>query len=235
VRGCLFTLALGAAVIAGLVVFGLPRATEGLIAAGLTAGGLQAEQTQVTLDTASPLDLLRMHADRVTIRATNPRIGDLRADRLELELLDVHLGDRTAESLSGTFDDATFDGPEGSIAIPTIGFEGDTSRITAVASVDGPAVERLIAARVADATGQPTGDVELTAPNALTIGLGGIPVPGTLSVDDAGALRMRLEGPLALEVELLSPQATPLALRAVRVAGDRLVLEGDLDPATLFG
>jgi hypothetical protein len=46
---------------------------------------------------------------------------------------------------------------------------------------------------------------------------------------------MTLVGPVALEVELLAPRATPLALRAVRVAGDRLVLEGDVDPADLVG
>lgn len=232
-RGCLFTLALGAAVIAGLVVFALPRATEGLIAASLSAG-LRSERTDVTVTTSSPLDLLRMHADRVSVVATAVEIGDLDADRLVLELEEVDLGTRTAERLSGSVDDATLAAPGGIIDIPTIGFEGDTSRIAAVASVDGPAVERLIAERVAEATGRPAGDVELSAPDSITIDLAGVPVPGTLDIDDAGALRMTLQGPISLQVELLAPRATPLELRAVRVAGDRLVLEGDLDPAELL-
>jgi hypothetical protein len=233
VKGCLFTLVLGAAVIAGLVVFALPRATEGLIAASLTAGGLQADQTDVRVTTASPLDLLQMRADRVTIVATGARLGELDAERVQLELHDVDLGARTAARLTGTVDDGTLVTDDGRISIPTIALEGDSTNVVAVASVDGPGVEALIAERVADATGQPAGDVTLTAPDGLVIAIGGLDVPGTLDVNERGALEMTLLGPIAVPVELLAPSATPLDLRAVRVAGDRLVLEGDVDAAYL--
>lgn len=80
--------------------------------------------------------------------------------------------------------------------------------------------------------GEAPTDVSLAAPNDLTIAIRGLPIPGTLVVVD-GALRLTIAGPLGVELELLSPGATPLDLREVRVTDDRLVLEGDFDPAEL--
>ena len=71
--------------------------------------------------------------------------------------------------------------------------------------------------------------------NVLTITVRGFPVTGTLLVDDSGALRLSLSAPVSTDVVILEPKATLMDLRAVRVAGDRLVLEGDVDVTTLIG
>lgn len=152
-RGCLFTLVLGAAVIAGLVAFGLPRLAETLIASSLTTGGLETERTDVVVNSASPVDILRLHADRVTITAVGVRSPRFAASRMELQLEDVDLGRRTARSVSGMIHDAVAPMADGSVAIPTITLDGSLDSLAAVAAIDGASVEALIATRVADATG----------------------------------------------------------------------------------
>jgi hypothetical protein len=234
VKGCLFTLALGAAVLLGGVWFGAPPLAEALVRAALPAG-LQGAATVVTVRADPPTDLLRLHAETVSIRAPDARLGDIASELVELELEDVDLGSRRAARITGEVTGATVEAAGGTLDVPTIRFTGDSDVVRAVASIDASSAEAHIAARVADATGRPAGDVQLSAPNALIIGIDGVPVAGTLDVNEDGSLRMTLVGPLAVEVELLAPGATPMDLRAVRVAGDRLVLEGDVDPAQLLG
>ena len=97
-RGCLFTLVLGAIVIGALVVFALPRALEGVITASLATAGFQARETSVKLEQDDPLSLIRLKADRVSISALDATIGDLDVGTVDLVLEDVDLGSRTAVS-----------------------------------------------------------------------------------------------------------------------------------------
>ena len=85
------------------------------------------------------------------------------------------------------------------------------------------------------ALGEPPTDVRIEAPDIMTITVRGFPVTGTLLVDESGALRLSLSDPISTDLVILEPKATLMDLRAVRVAGDRLVLEGDIDVATLLG
>ena len=70
-RGCLFTLLLGAIVIGLFVVVVLPAIAAGALTAGVEAAGLQSDDTIVTVSSDPPTDLLGLHADQVRIRATD--------------------------------------------------------------------------------------------------------------------------------------------------------------------
>lgn len=234
-RGCLFTLVLGAIVIGALVVFALPRALEGVITASLATAGFQARETGVKLEQDDPLALIRLKADRVSISALDATIGDLDVGTVDLVLEGVDLGSRTAASVTGTLADASTSSIGTPIEIPEIHLAGDTTKLEAVASIDAADVEALATDRVTAALGEPPTDVRIEAPNIMTITIRGFPVTGTLLVDETGALRLSLSDPISTDLVILEPRATLVDLRAVRVAGDRLVLEGDIDVATLLG
>jgi hypothetical protein len=234
-RGCLFTLLLGAVVIGALVVFALPRVLEGMITTSLTTAGLQARETSVRLEQDDPLSLIGLKADRLTIDALDATVGDLDAGTVNLVLEDVDLGSRTAESVTGRLGDVATVSAGDPIKIPEIRLRGDTTKLEAVASIDVADVEAIVTHRVTAALGEPPTDVRIEAPNVMTITVRGFPVTGTLLVDDVGALRLSLSAPISTDLVILEPQATLMDLRAVRVAGDRLVLEGDVDVATLLG
>ena len=95
-RGCLFTLAFGAVVIALIVVVGLPQVAAGMVTTAVTAAGLQADDTTVTVSSDPPTDLVGLHADRVRVRATDATFRDLAIGRLDLVLRDVSILDRSA-------------------------------------------------------------------------------------------------------------------------------------------
>ena len=234
-RGCLFTLVLGAVVIGALLVFALPRVLEGVITASLTTAGFQARETSVRLEQDDPLSLIGLKADRVTIDAVDATIGDLDAGAVHLVLEDVDLGTRAADAVTGTLSDVATVSAGDPIDIPEIRLAGDTTKLEAVASIDASDVEAIVKERVTAALGEPPTDVRIEAPNVMTITVRGFPVTGTLLVDETGALRLSLSDPISTDVVILEPKATLMDLRAVRVAGDRLVLEGDVDVSTLIG
>src|SRR3954471_408183 len=234
-RGCLFTLVLGALVIGALVVFALPRVLEGMITASLTTAGFQARETGVKLEQDDPLSLIGLKADRVSIAAVDASIRDVDAGTVDLVLEDVDLRSRTAGSVKGTLSDVTTESGGDPIDIPEIRLVGDSSSVEAVASIDSTDVEAIARDRVTTALGEPPSDVRIEAPNVMTITVRGFPVTGTLLVDETGALRLSLSDPVSMDLVILEPKATLMDLREVRVAGDRLVLEGDVDVTTLLG
>ena len=234
-RGCLFTLVLGAVVIGALLVFALPRVLEGVITASLTTAGFQARETSVRLEQDDPLSLIGLKADRVTIDAVDATIGDLDAGAVHLVLEDVDLGTRAADAVTGTLSDVATVSAGDPIDIPEIRLAGDTTKLEAVASIDASDVEAIVTERVTAALGEPPTDVRIEAPNVMTITVRGFPVTGTLLIDETGALRLSLSDPISTDLVILEPKATLMDLRAVRVAGDRLVLEGDVDVSTLIG
>ena len=78
-RGCLFTLLLGAVAIAFLVTVGLPVVAAGVITGGLAAAGLASDDTMVRVASDPPTDLLGLHADTVTVMPPTRRSGASRS------------------------------------------------------------------------------------------------------------------------------------------------------------
>src|SRR3712207_6564173 len=131
-RGCLFTLLLAGVVGALVVVIGLPQVFAGLLTSGVTAAGLQADDTTVTVRSDPPTDLLGLHADVVRIRATDATYRELRIGALDVELRDVALGARTAGAVTGRLRDVTV-ATAGSRAVrlSSITIAGGADRVTA--------------------------------------------------------------------------------------------------------
>ena len=168
-RGCLFTLLIGAVAIAVFVVVGLPAIAAGAITAGVTAAGLQSDDTVVTVS-SDPTDLLGLHADRVRVRATDATFRGLEIASLDLTLHDLHLVDRTARSIDGHMDGVVVPDVGGrALTLGTIGIEGSGETVTATATIPGAEVEAMIADRIEDALGARPTDVRLAAPDRLTV------------------------------------------------------------------
>jgi hypothetical protein len=232
-RGCLFTLVLGVVAIALLVGIGLPQAYGGVITGAVTAAGLQADDTTVTVASDPPTDLLGFRADRVRLQATDATFRDLRIGSLDLMLRDVAVLDRTARLVEGTLADVTVTSPAagGEVTLEEIAIEGDAERVTASTVIRGAQAEALIARAVEQRTGAAPADVRLEAPDRLIVDVG-VPVGGRLDVTDAGDLVVRVEdNPLGIEelVLLEGGSDLPIHLTSVRVTdAGNLRLAGDL-------
>jgi hypothetical protein len=231
-RGCLFTLALGAVVIALIVVVGLPQVAAGMVTTAVTAAGLQADDTSVTVSSDPPTDLVGLRADRVRVRATDATFRDLVIGELDLVLGDVSILDRSAGSVEGTLTDVTITGLGGrEVTLDEIGVAGGGDDVTATTLLDGAVAERLIADAVEERTGARPDSVSLRDPDRLVIEAG-IEVGGTLDVDRAGNLVLDLDdNPLGLEevVLLRGGEDLPIRLTDVLVTpGGDLQLDGDL-------
>ena len=231
-RGCMFTLAFGAVVIALIVVVGLPQVAAGMVTTAVTAAGLQADDTTVTVSSDPPTDLVGLHADRVRVRATDATFRDLAIGRLDLVLRDVSILDRSAGGVEGSLTDVTIADLGGrEVTLDEIAVAGGGDDVTATTVIDGGVAEGLIADAVEERTGGRPDSVSLEAPDRLTI-RAGIEVGGTLDVDGAGNLVLEVDdNPLGLEQVILLRGGEDLPIRLTDVlvtpAGD-LQLDGDL-------
>src|SRR5215204_3593186 len=136
-RGCLFTLLLGAAAIALLVVVGLPQVFAGVMTGALTAAGLHADDTTVHVASEPPTDLLGLHADTVTVSATDATFRELAIGALDLTLHDVAILDRTADSVDGTLSDVDVTLGDGStMRLDEIRVAGTPEAIRATTTID---------------------------------------------------------------------------------------------------
>ena len=231
-RGCLFTLALGAAVIALIVVVGLPQVAAGMVTTAVTAAGLQADDTTVTVSSDPPTDLIGLRADRVRVRATDATFRDLAIDELDLVLRDVSILDRSAGSVDGTLTGVTIADLGGrEVTLDEIAVAGGGDDLTAMTVIDGAVAERLIADAVEERTGARPDSVSLRDPDRLVIEAG-IEVGGTLDVDGAGNLVLEVDdNPLGLEEVVLLRGGDDLPIRLTDVLvtpGGDLQLDGDL-------
>ena len=231
-RGCLFTLALGAAAIALIVVVGLPRVAAGMVTTAVTAAGLQADDTTVTVSSDPPTDLIGLRADRVRVRATDATFRELAIGELDLVLRDVSILDRVAGGVEGTLTDVTIEDLAGrEVTLDEIAVAGGGDDVTATTVIDGAVAEGLIADAVEERTGARPGSVSLRDPDRLVIDAG-IEVGGTLDVDRVGNLVLEVDdNPLGLEevVLLRGGEDLPIRLTDVLVTpGGDLQLDGDV-------
>jgi hypothetical protein len=227
-RGCLFTLLLGAVVVAFVVVVGLPLVAAGIITGGLTAAGLQADDTKVTVTSNPPTDLLGLHADSVRITATNASFRGTRIGRLDVALGDVRVLDRTAGSVDGTLDDVTVQVGAEKLTLSSIDVLGGGDAITATTTIPNSEAEALVADAVERETGTRPTSITLAAPDRVTV-KAGVSITGRLAVNPSGDLVVRADaGALGtLQQTLLrGGDDLPIRLTSVTVtrAGDvRLV------------
>lgn len=232
-RGCLFTLLLGAVIAGFLIVVGLPAVAAGLLTTGLSAAGLVADDTTVTVSSSPPTDLLGLRADTVRVTATDATFRGMEIGSLDLALGDVAVLDRTAGSVDGELRDVTVTGAGGRrIALDRITLLGDAGGITTTTVIRGEEVETLLADAIEDETGTRPASVRISGPDRVTVKAGGATLTGRFAVNAGGDLVLRgagglLEGRTVIVVR--GGEDLPVDLTSVRVtdAGD-LRVTGDL-------
>jgi hypothetical protein len=231
VRGCLFTLLLGAIVVGFVVVVGLPLIAAGIITGGLTAAGLQSDDTRVVVTSNPPTDLLGLHADGVRITATKATFRGTTIGRLDLSLGDVRVLDRTAGSVDGSLEDVTVQVGAEKVTLSGIDILGGGDAITATTTIPNAEAEALIADAVQRETGTRPTSITLTAPDKLAV-KAGASISGRLAVTPSGDLVVRADAGTLGTVQatlLKGGDDLPIKLTSVKVtrAGD-LRLVGDL-------
>jgi hypothetical protein len=233
VRGCLFTLLLGAIVVGFVIVVGLPMAAAGILTAGLSTAGLVADDTTVTVTSDPPTDLLGLRADRVRVTATDATFRGMEIGALDLALGDVRLLERTAGSVDGELTDVAVTGAGGQrVTLERITLMGGDDGITTTTVIPNGEAEKLIADAIEAQVGRRPTSVTLRAPDRVSFVLGGTTVAGQLGVTPDGDLVVRGDDALTQGREVVLVRGgkdLPIELTSVKVtgAGD-LRLTGDL-------
>jgi hypothetical protein len=233
VRGCLFTLLLGAIVIGFVIVVGLPAAAAGILTAGLSTAGLVADDTTVTVTSDPPTDVLGLRADSVRVTATDATFRGLEIGALDLALGDVQVLERTAGSVDGQLTDVTLTGAGGHrITVERIALLGGPDGITTTTVIPSGEVRSLIADAVEAQTGSRPTSVTLRAPDGVSFTLGGARVAGRFAATADGDLVVRGDEGLTQGREVVLVRGgddLPIKLTSVKVtpSGD-LRLTGDL-------
>jgi hypothetical protein len=230
-RGCLFTLLLAAAVVTLVVFLGLPALAAGVVTAGLTAAGLHADDTTVTVQASPPTDLLSGHADRVIVHATDATFRGLAIGSLDLALSAVDVLDRTAGQVDGTLTDVVLPEAAGGASLSTVTISGGGDRLLASTVVSKADVEALVADEVERRTGARPASVRLVAPDRLIVRAGGETIKGRFAAVGGDLVVGLTSGPgEGTDVVLLrGGEDLPLEIRAVEVTSDgALRIEGEL-------
>jgi hypothetical protein len=231
-RGCLFTLLLGAVVIGVIVVIGLPAIAAGVLTGAVSAAGLVADDTTVTVSSDPPTDLLGLRADTVRVTASDASFRGLEMGSLDLVLGDVSLLERSAGAVDGELTDVTIRAGSGLVRLDRITIGGSAEAITATAVVPNAEAEALIADAVEAQTGSRPTAVTLTAPDGLSVTVRGQTLKGRFIVNGRGDLVVRgTSGAIrGTDVPLIrGGDDLPIELTSVRVLqGGGLRLTGDL-------
>jgi hypothetical protein len=232
-RGCLFVLLVGLAVIAGGAWFAAAPVASTVITSILDGSGYRATSSTVTVSADPPLRLLVGHADRVTIDGRDVTWRTFRAARLQLTLRDVDLFRRTAGSIEGTIDGAELQTVEDPAPTANVTIEGTGGEAAAMIRVPGATVDRLVKRGFAKEFGVAVVATSLVAPDVLRISATGTTIQGRLAIDATGALVL-VTSLGSADLFRFDP-SFPIVLTGVRVRGADLELAGTLDPAALLG
>ena len=232
-RGCLFTLLLGAVAVALVVTIGIPAVAAGALTAGIRTAGLQADDLTVTVASDPPTNLLGLKADRVRVRATHATFRGLGIGGMDVTLRGVSLVDRTADAVAGRLTDVTIANVGGQpLDLASVSLAGGGDTVTAQATIPGAQATTLIGDAISTNLGVTPTSVRLVAPDRVVVRTASQAVTARLSVNAGGDLVAVVEdGPLAGSSTTLlhAGEDVPMRLTAVTVtpAGD-LRLDGDL-------
>jgi hypothetical protein len=232
-RGCLFVMLAGVAVLAAAIWFAGPPLAGAAVGAALTSGGLSADEMTVDVESDPPLQLAIGQADRVTVSADDVNWNGIRAGRLEVELRDVDLIGRTVRTADGRLEEVQLEeiGEDGEPLLMEITFSGPADEAVTAISIDRPTAERLAAAAFEAQIGTPPESVDLVAPDVVRFTSAGQIVSGRLEVTTAGELQAAT--PLG-SVTLLENRGLPMQLTDVSVGQGGIEVTGLLDVSSLL-
>lgn len=231
-RGCLFVLLVGLALLGGAAWFGAAPLTSTAIASILEGSGYHAASSTITATADPPLRLLTGHADRVTIDGRDVTWRTFRVASLALTLRDVDLFGRTAAAIEGTIGGAELQTSDESAPTADVTIDGTGRKAAATIRVAGATVDRLVKSGFAKKLGVAVVSTSLVAPDVLRISATGTTIQGRLAIDASGALVLTTVLGSA-ELFRFDP-SFPIQLGGVRVRGGDLELQGTLDPEALL-
>ena len=219
--------------LAGAVSSFAPGLAATLVQSSLADAGVQGTNTQVVVTTDPPVEVLQGHADRITITSEQATIGDLRADRLALDLIDVDLGTQAFEQVEGRLTDVDLPTASGSrIRAEQVDLAGPANAARATVRIGGAAVEQLALETIERETGLSIGAVTLVEPDRAVFSVLGIGVGGRFTIEPDGGLGMALDIFGNPQLSLVS--GGPMRIESVAVVGGDLVLTGTIDVAGLL-
>lgn len=234
-RSCLIQLLVLLAVGFALLWFGVPLGAGWLAANALNASGFSGTNTKVEVSANPPPLLLTGHADRIHVTSTQASVGDLHAATLDFSLGNVSLLDRTIGTVDGTLTGVKMPAPDGqTVVVDAATVDGKASSAKATLKMAKSQVEALAVQQLKSQTGI-SATITLTAPNKVTVKVGGQSQPGTLVVK-AGELDLVPDSSgLPTATLLKSGDGNPFTLQSVSMAGDLVTLTGTIDIQQLLG
>jgi len=235
-RGCIFVVVTGLAVLAAGAWFGAPPLAAALVRASLgSAGFAPAEPPAVDVSFASPADLIAGRATTVRIVAGAGHAEGVSWRSATIELGDVDLLGARFATVDIDLDQPTFQNvPDaaglGAVRLTAQG-PGEAAATRIAMSIDQfrelgrvPLVQRL---------GDVPDDLRFVAPDVVSGTLSGQPISAVIRVD-SGALILAPDVAGQPPIELFQPAADlPFRLEDVVVEDGDLVLLGRLDAAAM--
>ena len=232
-RGCLFVLVLGAAILGSAAWFGSPIVASTVLATALQNAGFHAATSTVTATSNPPPKLLLGRADRVEIRGTDVDFRTFHAASLDLVLTDVDVVGRTAGRITGRIVGAELTTTATEATSVDVDIDGDAAAADARIVVDAATVDRVVKATMQQKFGVTVTSTELAAPDTLRIGSAGATLEGRLVIDPSGAIALSTR--IGSSPILGLDPAFPLRFRAVGAVGGNLEIDATLDAETLLG
>lgn len=232
-RGCLFIVALAAAVLAAGAWFGSPILASTLISTALENAGYHAASSTITATANPPPRLLIGRADRVEIVGTDVDFRTFHAASLDVVLTDVDVIGKTAGRISGRITGAELTTTGGEATSADVDIDGVADAADASIVVDPVTVDRVVRLTFQQKFGVAVSATKLVAPDTLRITALGTTVEGSLLVDATGAIAFSssLGGSPILSLD----PSFPLRLRGVRVDAGNLRIDATLDAEALLG
>jgi hypothetical protein len=232
-RGCLFVLALAAAVLAAVAWFGSPILASTVISAALENAGYRAASSTTTATSNPPPRLLLGRADRVEIVGTDVDFRTFHAASLDVILTDVDVLGRTAARITGRISGAELTTTGGEATSADVDVDGAAGAADASIVVDAATVDRVVSSTFQQTFGVAVSATKLVAPDTLRITALGATVEGRLLVDANGAIAF--SSPLGSSPILSLDPSFPLRLGAVRIDAGSLRIDATLDAEALLG
>ena len=226
-RSCLIQILIALVVVFLLLWFALPLAASALATGALNAAGFTGTDTKVEVS-ANPPPMLLSGRGTVHITSTQVSLSDLHAAGVDVTLGDVDLMSRKIGTVGGTLTGVQVAAPNGdAISIGRVTLAGPANDTVATCSMSMAQAETLAESQLAAQGVQAT--VHLTAPNAVTLNVGGKSYKGRLVASD-GSLKMVPENKAMPTVLLFSPgSGNPFHVSSVAIGQTDVTLTGTIN------
>lgn len=232
-RSCLIQFLIVAVIAFLLLWVGLPLAVNALATSALNASGFSGTGTKVEVSENPPPLLILGHADKVHITSSDVTVGDLHAAAIDVTLESVDLLNRKVGSVTGTLTSVSVAAPNGgTVSLTTVTLSGPATETVATCTMSVIQTEALAESQL-QAQGVDA-QVNLAAPDLVTLRVGGVSYTGRLVVSE-GALYLVPEAKSLPSVLLIQPgSGNPFHITSVNIGATDVTLTGTINVQDLL-